>query len=482
MQNNYHAVLKKQLIFLDLFIIFASFFVVFFFGNSYENFLKNVNVYLVLIPTYVIIWGFVLYYFGMYDVIITQSISNALLTVIETFFVGLGIFGCFIFLTGIESVSRLHIILSFSFTTVFIGVEKVLLVKYLKYQHQQGVNTRNILIVGSGKRAQYLINIINQHHEWGMKIVGIIDDDSTKKNSPICGYDVIGAMENVPEILHNNIVDEVVFVVPRSWLNKIEGMIMYICEVEGVRVSVAIDLFELKLAKAKFNYLTFESLKKHRSDVYKFPLITFEMTPDKLIHLSLKRISDVVISGCALVILSPLLFITAILVKTTSPGPILFKQKRSSLYGRTFTLYKFRSMVVDAESKLNELLSYNEMGGPVFKMEKDPRVTSIGKVLRKFSIDELPQLWNILKGDMSLVGPRPPLPSEVSKYEAWQRRRLSMRPGATCLWQAYGRNKITNFNEWMKLDLEYIDNWSIWLDCKILIRTIPSVFFGSGAK
>ena len=145
-------------------------------------------------------------------------------------------------------------------------------------------------------------------------------------------------------------------------------------------------------------------------------------------------------------------------------------------------LYKFRTMVADAESRLNELLLHNEMNGPVFKMKNDPRLTKIGGILRRFSIDELPQLWNVFKGDMSLVGPRPALPSEVASYEPWQRRRLSMRPGITCLWQANGRNKITDFNEWMRLDLEYIDKWSLLLDCKLLLKTVPVVMFGTGAK
>jgi len=152
------------------------------------------------------------------------------------------------------------------------------------------------------------------------------------------------------------------------------------------------------------------------------------------------------------------------------------------LYGRKFIFYKFRTMVVDAEAKLKDLLKYNEMVGPVFKMTDDPRITKTGKWLRKFSLDELPQLWNVFKGDMSLVGPRPPLPHEVEKYDAWQRRRLSMRPGITCLWQMSGRNKIIDFKEWMKLDLEYIDNWSLWLDFKILFKTIPVVLLGIGAK
>ncbi|NUN24542.1 MAG: sugar transferase [Candidatus Jettenia caeni] len=179
---------------------------------------------------------------------------------------------------------------------------------------------------------------------------------------------------------------------------------------------------------------------------------------------------------------APVFAIAAIAVKATSTGRIFFQQQRCSRNGRKFMVYKFRTMVENAESMLKDLLAYNEMSGPVFKMENDPRLTNVGKFLRKYSIDELPQLWSVLKGDMSLIGPRPPVPEEVSQYEPWQRRRLSMRPGLTCLWQVYGRNKISDFNEWMRLDLNYIDNWSLWLDCKILLRTLPVVLFGIGAR
>ena len=180
--------------------------------------------------------------------------------------------------------------------------------------------------------------------------------------------------------------------------------------------------------------------------------------------------------------LGPLVMLpVAIGIKLTSPGPILFRQKRSGLHGRLFTMYKFRSMVNDAEMLRAELEAFNEMTGPVFKMNQDPRVTPIGKFMRRTSIDEFPQLWNVLVGDMSLVGPRPPIPNEVDKYDPWHRRRLSMKPGLTCLWQISGRNKI-GFDQWMKLDLQYIDNWSLWLDFTILLRTIPVVLSGFGAR
>jgi len=189
---------------------------------------------------------------------------------------------------------------------------------------------------------------------------------------------------------------------------------------------------------------------------------------------------DIVMSGLGIVVLSPFFLIVATLIKLTSSGPVLFKQKRLGLNGRKFVLYKFRTMYKGADKKLSQLEAQNEMGGPIFKIKKDPRVTPVGRILRKFSIDEFPQLFNVFVGHMSLIGPRPPIPKEVEQYESWHRRRLSMRPGITCLWQVSGRNKI-DFNEWMKMDLEYLDNWSLWFDLKILIKTIPVVLFGIGA-
>jgi exopolysaccharide biosynthesis polyprenyl glycosylphosphotransferase len=198
-------------------------------------------------------------------------------------------------------------------------------------------------------------------------------------------------------------------------------------------------------------------------------------------QLLLKRIMDIILSLVGLIVLSPLLVIVALVVRFTSPGPVLFAQERVGMNKRLFKLYKFRSMYMDAEKRRRELEHLNEMDGPVFKMKNDPRVTPIGRFIRKTSIDELPQLLNVLRGQMSLVGPRPPLLAEVDRYEWLYRRRLSIKPGITCLWQISGRNEIS-FKQWMEMDKAYIDNWSLWLDIKILAKTIPAVLFSRGAS
>jgi len=213
-----------------------------------------------------------------------------------------------------------------------------------------------------------------------------------------------------------------------------------------------------------------------------FPLLSFSTTPTNEALMFVRRILDMVLAFLLLSIFGPLVMLpTAILIKLTSPGPVLFKQKRCGLNGRQFVMYKFRSMVDNAEQLRFELEALNEMDGPVFKSSRDPRITAIGKLIRRFSVDELPQVFNVIRGDMSLVGPRPPLPEEVARYERWQRRRLSMKPGMTCLWQISGRNEVS-FEDWMKLDLTYIDNWSLLLDLKILLKTVPVVLLGRGAK
>ncbi|MCL2449960.1 MAG: sugar transferase [Polyangiaceae bacterium] len=201
----------------------------------------------------------------------------------------------------------------------------------------------------------------------------------------------------------------------------------------------------------------------------------------KPVQLAFKRLFDIVASGTALVVLSPLLLAVAVLVKLTSPGPILFRQVRVGQHGREFHMLKFRSMVSDAEKLKAKLMAQNEQTGPVFKMTHDPRITPLGRFIRKYSIDELPQLLNVLRGEMSIVGPRPPVPSEVAKYEAWQRRRLSVRPGLTCVWQVSGRNRIS-FDEWMYLDMQYIDHWSLAHDFELILKTVPVVLTGRGAS
>jgi exopolysaccharide biosynthesis polyprenyl glycosylphosphotransferase len=243
------------------------------------------------------------------------------------------------------------------------------------------------------------------------------------------------------------------------------------CEREGVEAWLVADFFRTQISRASFD------------NFYGRPVMVFRSAPDSSWQSVAKSMMDFAGALAGLVMLSLPLLVIALAIKFTSPGPVFFRQKRSGLNGRPFTIYKFRTMVVDAEQRQKELAAKNEMTGPVFKVTNDPRVTSVGKFLRKYSLDEFPQLFNILFGEMSLVGPRPLPVDEVKRFDDFSdRSRLSVKPGLTCLWQISGRNNVTDFKEWVRLDLEYIDHWSIWLDLKILLQTIPVVLAGTGAK
>lgn len=470
-------ILRRLLVLIDLSLVLAAFFIAYYLVYFFRDYfaedavrsLYPLNNYFNLIPILLTIWGITLYALGLYRPFRGRDITSVCLDICKAGFVVTLLFGSVAYLFGLQYVSRIYLTLITLLTGVFLIIEKICLYQCIQFIRKKGYNFRYVLIVGTGSRAQHFINIVDENADWGLRILGLIDDDEELVGKEIKGYKVMGKLSDIPAILTQHVVDEVVFVVPRDWIAKIEDAILY-CEQLGKRVSVGVDYFNVKFAEARI------------SDLGGFPLLAFETTSSEYWQLMLKRFLDFVISAIALVALSPLLLAIMIAIKATSKGAIFFKQERCGLNGRKFIFYKFRTMVKDAEEKLEELRKYNEMGGPAFKMTNDPRITPIGKWLRKFSLDELPQLYNVLKGDMSIVGPRPPIPSEVEKYAPWQRRRLSMRPGLTCLWQVSGRNKITNFDEWMKLDLRYIDEWSLWLDLLICFKTIPVVILAHGAK
>ncbi len=282
-------------------------------------------------------------------------------------------------------------------------------------------------------------------------------------------------IENQPlaefvEALHRHSVSRVIFAGGHSHLNNLQDAIAA-CETEGVEAWLIADFIRTSIARPAFDVFGTR------------PMLVFRTTPDLSWALMVKSVIDRTGAFVGLVLAAPILIAVAIAIRITSPGPIFFSQLRGGKNGRPFTMYKFRSMRTDAAMQQAELAAFNQMSGPVFKIENDPRITKLGRFLRKTSLDELPQLLNVLKGEMSLVGPRPLPIYEVEKFETTaQRRRLSMKPGLTCLWQVAGRNKVKSFNEWVQLDLQYIDGWSLWLDFAILLRTIPVVIFGFGAR
>ncbi|MBI5787881.1 MAG: sugar transferase [Candidatus Schekmanbacteria bacterium] len=412
------------------------------------------------------LWAFLLEYQGVYQSHRLETFFKYCWRITKALVFGVLALSSILFLLKKENISRSFILLFLIIDWLALMAGALILKGILHIVRRKGYNHRNILIVGTGKRAQEFAEMIQKHNQWGLKIAGFIDKDPEKLGKPICGIKVIDVLENLPVILHNQVIDEVFFIVPRKWLSILEDS-MLACEEMGIKTRLAGDIFPHKIAKTYFTDLNGHSL------------LTFDPTPHHQDAIVVKRILDVTVSALALALSWPLLLLIAAAVKLGSRGPVLFRQTRCGVNGKLFTVLKFRTMVNDAEKLKAQIQHMNEMDGPVFKVKNDPRITGVGNFLRKTSLDELPQLFNVLKGDMSLVGPRPPLPSEVKQYDRWQRRRLSMRPGLTCLWQVNGRNNL-DFEKWMRLDLEYIDNWSLGLDMRIMLKTVPALVRGTG--
>jgi exopolysaccharide biosynthesis polyprenyl glycosylphosphotransferase len=325
-----------------------------------------------------------------------------------------------------------------------------------------------ILVAGVGERAQRLGEALEQSAPYGIRLIGFLAADGNPPEEQIrlsAAYPVY-PLKDLSRLLEKHVVDEVIFAVDSKRLSELEDVLL-LCDEDGVRTRVAVDFFPHVNSEVYLDRL-------HHT-----PLLTFSAAPHDELQLLVKRVIDVGLAAAGLVLLAPFMLVVSLLVRLTSPGPVIFRQTRCGLNGRRFTFYKFRSMCQNAE-ELKLSLQHLNRKRTAFKIPNDPRLTRVGRFLRKFSIDEWPQLWNVLRGDMSLVGPRPAVPEEVEQYRRWQRRRLRMRPGLTCLWALEGRDTL-DFDTWMKKDMEYIDNWSLSLDWKILVRTIPRVLTGKGA-
>jgi exopolysaccharide biosynthesis polyprenyl glycosylphosphotransferase len=355
-------------------------------------------------------------------------------------------------------------------STVMLICSRLALRAVLAQTRLRGRNLRLMLIVGSNARAVQFADKIQARPELGYRVIGFADQpwDGIGQLSK-SGYSLACNLESLPEFLRKSVVDEVVIALPIRSFHDHASRIASLCEEQGILSRLLTNIFNLKLAHSRAEELEGDSWITHSTGVSEgWPLV-------------LKRILDFSVALITVIIVFPVMMLVALLIKIASPGPILFPQKRVGHNKRKFTMYKFRTMVVDAEKQMEQLQHLNEVSGPVFKIKDDPRITPIGKFLRKTSIDELPQLFSVLKGDMSLVGPRPlPVRDYEGFNEDWQRRRFSVKPGITCLWQVQGRSSIS-FEKWMELDLQYIDKWSLWLDLQILAQTIPAVLRGSGA-
>jgi len=376
-------------------------------------------------------------------------------------------------LVGFHMVNATFVAYFWGCSTSVIVFSRLAIRTYLRQLRKHGRNLRNLLIVGTNRRAIEFAESIQSKPEMGYRILGFADDEwAGAEDLRKSGWSLMCNLDNLQSFLRRSVVDEVIIAVPLRSFHNDASEIAAMCEQQGIMLHVLSDLFNLK------------NRVPGAEDVEDSHLITHSSGMEKGWATVVKRVLDFSVSLILLVVLAPLLLLTAVLIKLTSPGPVFFVQKRIGFNKRPFVIYKFRTMVMDAEQKLRDIEYLNEVSGPVFKIKNDPRLTPIGKFLRKTSIDELPQLFNVLSGDMSLVGPRPLQLRDYELFteagEDWQRCRFSVLPGITCLWQVNGRSSLP-FHRWMELDLQYVRSWSLWLDLQILAKTIPAVLRGSGA-
>ncbi len=443
-----------------------SFYVGDIFGSS-ERRLQVVSHAFILPLLLVLVTSF-LSYFGGNKGPYENTLSSYAWSILRAVVAAVGALLALLFFLQIEYVSRLVI-----FFFAFIEFFALLIVRYyeiirFKRMVESGEKALRILIVGSKIRAIELLKALKEQIVLGVEVVGFVDPDPSLVGKKVEGISIIGTVDNIHECLKNNVIDEVVIAISRSLITDAEPIVQA-CEEEGIKLRFMADIFNVHVARVSL------------SAVKDIPLLTMEPVSQDPKQLFIKRLFDLVLTVAALPLLLPIFLVVAIAIKLESKGPVFFVQNRVGLRKHEFPMFKFRSMYEDAEERMKEIEHLNEADGPIFKMENDPRVTRVGKFIRRTSIDELPQLINVLRGEMSLVGPRPMSIRDVDLFDKGiQRKRFSVQPGLTCIWQVSGRSNLT-FEEWLELDLEYINTWSFGLDIKLLFKTIPAVLFSKGA-
>lgn len=432
--------------------------------------LSNVFHYLWILLVILPLWITLLHHFGFYSSKRMASIPRILVDLIKVHAVGGIVTSSIIFLITPRDFSRELLLLTLLFSFLLLTCVQVATRATLKFMRRLGYNYRNIVLVGMQKGAANLIELVEEHEEWGVRILGLIQPQAGEYPEFAHGHLVLGTMDHITDICKKHPVDEVIFCTTKDefkfdveeYVNELEEM--------GVTVRMVLNLY--------FKFNTRKDLSLFHGEL---PLMTFYPRTFDAGQLFFKRCLDVAGAYTGLILTGILFPFIALAIKLDSPGPLFFGQTRVRENGRTFRCWKFRSMYIDAEERKKELMALNEMKGAIFKIKDDPRITKVGKFLRKTSLDELPQFWNVLKGEMSLVGTRPPTPDEVEKYENWQRKRICIKPGITGLWQVSGRNQIQDFDDVVRLDLDYIERWSLSLDVYLLFKTIKVVFAREGS-
>jgi exopolysaccharide biosynthesis polyprenyl glycosylphosphotransferase len=373
----------------------------------------------------------------------------------------------FIFLYSPAFYSRIIFIYTGLLTVVILGLSRLLKIMWLRRLRQLGMCTKRVVIVGAGEVGRAVMRAVVANRDCGFNIIGFLDDHPTKGETDIGRFKALGCIDNLFNVLQNEKFDEVFITLPWQYHHKIM-MIMAQCERVRMRVRIVPDLFQITLNQM------------HVEEIAGVPMIGIKEVRISGLNQWLKRGIDIAFSALVLTLGAPLMALIALMIKLDSPGAVFFRQERVGKMGQRFTLYKFRSMVANAEEQRQALEALNEADGPLFKIKADPRITRLGKQLRRLSLDELPQFYNVWRGEMSLIGPRPGLPAEVERYQEWHKRRMEVPPGLTGLWQVSGRSELT-FDEMALLDIYYVENWSPALDIKIFLQTIPRVIFGNGA-
>jgi exopolysaccharide biosynthesis polyprenyl glycosylphosphotransferase len=424
--------------------------------------------HLALILAIVPLWMLLLPLFGAYDSPRTMSARDYLWATTQSVVAGLAVILCGLFLFRVQHLSRAVIVAFAALNVAALFAARLWMIHFFRRSIDRAENVRRVLIVGTGDRAKGLAEALLRRSEWGLHIVGHLDPDPARAGTRVLGSPVLGTVDDIGAILRDQVIDEVLIAIPRDMLGAVEK-VAKACEEEGIKHCLMADIFDTKVARV------------HVTRFVSIPLLLFEPVAQDERRLLVKRMIDLAATLFILPLLLPLIALIAAAVKLDSKGPVFFRQDRVGYLKRRFRMLKFRTMVDGADKLQTQLEHLNEAAGPIFKIKNDPRVTRVGRFLRRTSLDELPQIFHVIAGDMSLVGPRPMSLRDVQLFEQGiQRKRFSVRPGLTCLWQVSGRSLLP-FSKWLELDLYYIDNWSLALDLRILVKTIPVVLKGTGA-
>ena len=450
----------------DLFIlILAMVFANLLINRSVADVRQHILVVAMAVP----IWYYLLSRYQLYAGGRRRGVYDLLTRLLSVHVFGGAVLAGLLFVLHLSDIRR-SLLISFIFLSYLMFTSsRILAREFISVFSKSKDLSRNIIIVGAKDKAQKFYRLIEEHARWGINVLGFVQVDTESPQEKKIWGKTLGDIDHLIEICKQYPVDEVVFCPPGNFSIDVES---YVAELEelGITVHMALNFYEIPHTRRVLSLFHNE-----------IPILTYYSKAFDSRQLFLKRVLDICGALIGLGITLVLLPGIVIAIKKDSPGPLLFGQERVGLNGRRFKCWKFRSMYIDAEERKKELMAQNEMSGAIFKMKKDPRITKIGAFMRKTSLDELPQFWNVLMGDMSLVGTRPPTPDEVAQYENWHRRRISIKPGITGNWQISGRNKIEDFDDIVNLDLQYIDNWSFWLDIKILIKTVMVVFAREGS-